>query len=108
MWPDIFISVLNPSLKAIGKIFFKKYFTMTEYIFSHASHVTGITESFVDWAIKSYARREKKETDRAFYLGYPSKKVNEDLLIKNWDQWMQLGLYKENKIITYFGVLADN
>lgn len=107
MWPDIFINVVPQFAKQIAKIFLSKYVSMTKYIFSNATSITGITDGFVNWGLK-YARREISNNDKSFYLGYPLQEFDENNINYHWSDWNNIGLKKDDFIISYIGAVAQN
>jgi len=106
-WPDVFLSVLPIIVKPIARIFLQKYYTMTKYIFSNATAITGITDGFVDWCFK-YAGRSKTNFDRGFYLGYPIEEYDEQKVENEWHNWEKIGLEKDDFIISYVGAITKN
>ena len=107
MWPDIFLDVVPSVTKPIARMLLLPYYKMTQFVFSNATGITGITDGFVQWGL-NYTSRSKGLNDKSFYLGYP---LVEDITIavpESWRKWGELGLTKKDFIISYVGAIADN
>lgn len=107
MWPDIFLSVVPSIAKPIAKILLWKYYSMTKFVFSNATGITGITDGFVNWGLQ-YANRKKTINDKSFYLGYPNEEYDPKTIEDSWTNWEKFGLEKNNFIISYVGAITGN
>jgi len=105
-WPDYFLHVVPSSLHFFAKASLYSLFRDSKYVFKKADAIVGITPQFLSWALKR-GKRKQRDNDRVFYLGFPEKMdVDYDVGKSFWDTNYP-GLFKNNFVITYFGVIKQ-
>lgn len=67
-WPDLFLDVLPGILRPAARCLLRADLRNTAYLLSRCAGVTSMMEPMLRWALKK-AGREKRWTDRVFYLG---------------------------------------
>ena len=107
MWPDIFTSVLPSSLSPIIKFLLFKYFRMTNFVFSNASSIIGITEGFVNWGL-NHGIKKRSHLDKSFYLGYPELELGDEKETTSWKKFESFNLKQDDFILTYIGAITKN
>jgi glycosyltransferase involved in cell wall biosynthesis len=79
MWPDIFIEVLPPLLKAQAHFLLQPFVQKAHNACARATAIIGITEAFVEWGLKR-GGRTRSEWDRAFPFVYPADRPRQDAI----------------------------
>ncbi|MBS1739024.1 MAG: glycosyltransferase family 4 protein [Bacteroidetes bacterium] len=75
MWPDIFEEAIPVKFKTIGKWILKPMHKLTQLTFSGTFAITGMTDSFVEWAVKKSGRK-RSNLDISFPFGYSGMPIN--------------------------------
>ena len=65
LWPSLWLDLLSPRLRPAGRMLLRRYFEMTRTAMSHATAITGVTDSYVDWGI-GFSGRTRTPLDRSF------------------------------------------
>jgi glycosyltransferase involved in cell wall biosynthesis len=107
MWPDIFSDLIPKSLKPLANLVLIPYFRMATYIFENATAIVGVTEGFVDWAVR-YSGRSRSSSDQAFYLAYPRPNSESEKVEEAQAFWSDKGIKKQKFIISYIGAVSLN
>ena len=75
MWPDIFAELLSPAMRLAAWPYVKLMRVLLGSAARRAAACTAITEPFLDWIV-GYAGRPRRDTDRAFPLGYQEPRTS--------------------------------
>jgi glycosyltransferase involved in cell wall biosynthesis len=107
LWPDIWPNVLPPIMRPFAKFALWPFHLQAQRVLREFTHITGMTDDFVDWAVKK-AGRQRRPSDCAFPFGYPSPDYSASDLEeaqKFWDK--ELGPAQEKLRICFFGYLGS-
>ena len=85
-WPDIFLNFFPSKLQKFVKLLLFNDFRMIKKTIMEADALVSMMGSLLDWGLR-YANRNKRDTDRVFYLGCKKvlnvqKVLNPELVIK--------------------------
>lgn len=69
LWPDIFVEVAHPSMRALAKVVLSPYVLAARSAFAAADAVIGVSQGYRNWGL-SRARRSATQSDRVFPLAY--------------------------------------
>lgn len=106
LWPDIYLDILPKKLRHLGRLLMYPLFRMNHEIFSNASGIVGISESYLRWGL-DYARRSKGPRDRVFHMGYRKQDVSSEEKQAIEDNWLQKGVRKDAFICCFFGTIGS-
>ncbi|QDS87041.1 putative glycosyl transferase [Rosistilla ulvae] len=73
LWPDIYVDFIPERLnflKPIAKTYLDRCSRRVKYAFQHATAITALTESYLDWGLNK-ARRRRQSLDEVFPMCYP-------------------------------------
>ncbi len=105
LWPEVYIDLIPSPFKFVGKLLLYPLTKRVENIFSKATGLIGVTDSFLKIALNK-ARREKNIYDAVFPLGYLKNQFNEDDIIQAQNYWNKI-LSKQAKLrICFFGAIG--
>ncbi len=107
LWPDLFLDLLPPWSRPLGRIVLSPIFRATRNAFARASAIIGVTDKYVEWA-ERYAGRSSKDWNRAFPMGYVDRQPNEQDIIDARAFWRQHGITGESGefIACWFGTMG--
>ncbi len=101
-WPDIFFDFIPKKLQAIFRILFYREFFMFKKTMKLADGIIAVMNSYLTLGL-TYGEREKRATDRVFYLGYG----REGDVAPVTEKILQFKDYLEGKfVITFIGTFA--
>jgi glycosyltransferase involved in cell wall biosynthesis len=106
MWPDIFTYTNGRFKKLVMHIFCSLHQPFVKRIFSSATGIVGITDSFINWSLQK-ANRKRNRFDRVFPLTSKPVKASETEINAAKDFWEGWGISPSMKIFCYFGVFSD-
>ena len=69
-WPDIFLDHIPPLLRSCARLALIRDFRMVRESMRSADSLISMMDSMLSWGL-TYARRERRPSDRVFYLGAP-------------------------------------
>jgi glycosyltransferase involved in cell wall biosynthesis len=103
-WPDMFLNLIPSCTRRIARVAGWPLFRAVKEACSQASAITGITQPFVDWAVK-YAQRAGTARDRSFPMGYREQSPTRDAIRDATAFWRDLGVSAEREdfIVCFFG-----
>lgn len=105
MWPDTYLDVFPRQLRPLISVLIRPFQRITRQVFQNARAVYGITDSFVDWALR-YASRVRTCEDHAFYLAYDSGTVLPADKVVARRKWHSLGLKSDQINIVFYGTFS--
>lgn len=105
MWPEVFVDILPKKMQPLGRIALSRLFNKTRNLFANATGLIGITEEFLQLALKKTGR-QFQHNDAVFPLGYLENQYTESELISANQFWDTQGLAKDLKTICFFGTLG--
>lgn len=100
-WPDIYLSVFPAVLRGLGRFLFRSEFKRITKVFSLASSIVAVSNTYLNWALK-YSGRSRGNADRVFPLGYPVPIENVDKS-KGQAILSELGISLDKILITFVG-----
>ncbi len=109
LWPDIFYDALPSVLRNIGKTILYPFIFMARQIFSRSTAIYALTDQFLDWSLK-YGRRDKKQNDHVFPMGYSEKIPDQEKISAGEKFWDSLNIFDKKEgqfIICFFGTLGQ-
>jgi glycosyltransferase involved in cell wall biosynthesis len=68
-WPDVFLTAVPPAFQAPLRLALSGYFRQAQRICHSASGLTGVSQTYLDWAL-SFARRKQDGRDSVFPIGF--------------------------------------
>lgn len=68
VWPDIFVLAFPKSMRFLGNIFLMPYFFMSKKSLSLATHITSVSKSYTEWALRR-GRRKDVHNSSYYFLG---------------------------------------
>src|SRR5690606_24689832 len=68
-WPDVFLTAVPPACQPALRLALGGYFRQAQRICHSASGLTGVSQTYLDWAL-SLARRKQKGRDGVFPIGF--------------------------------------
>ena len=105
-WPDLFLEAVPFFLRSAARRLLKKDIMNTAYLLIHSQAITSMMESLHRWALRK-ARREKRWTDRVFYLGtMPPATAEDDKLAP--DIFRLKGLVEKRFVLLYIGTFGKH
>ena len=105
-WPDLFLGALPGLLRLPARYLLKKDIEETAYLLTHSQAITSMMESLHQWALRK-AKREKRWTDRVFYLGtMPPVFPRDDNLAPNI--FRLKGLVQNRFVLLYIGTFGKH
>lgn len=69
LWPDLFYNPFKKWMRPVIKIALFDYIRRTKYLFKYCNAITAISQGYLNWGL-NYSKRQIKEEDRVFPLGY--------------------------------------
>jgi glycosyltransferase involved in cell wall biosynthesis len=69
LWPDVFVDMFPRFFRGLARLLFFPIALTARIALSRASAITGNTEEYVDWGVRS-ARRARREVDQVFPMSY--------------------------------------
>jgi len=104
MWPDIFVDHAPRPFRSLARLLLAPTFFQARRVFSSATALIGITDSFVNWGIKK-TTRARCGWDKAFSFAYNSVPPAPEHLTVADSYWDSLGVLKNDQIFTvcFFG-----
>ncbi len=105
-WPDLFLGAVPVFLRSAARFLLKKDIENTAHLLIQSQAITSMMESLHRWALRK-ARREKRWTDRVFYLGtMPPALSEDDKLAPNI--FRLKGLVEKRFILLYIGTFGKH
>ena len=107
MWPDIFVDSMPRIMRPFSRMALFSMFKDARIACSHATAITGITESFVEWGLKC-GQRQRSSLDRSFPMGYISMPPPKEKILEAEKFWDGKGVnaHDGNLIACFFGTLG--
>ena len=106
MWPEVYVDILPPKLQNIGRLFLRTLFVQVSSLFSEAYGIIGITQDFLNLALQK-AKRERKEADGVFPLGYLLNQYNELDMNDAERFWASILNFNSKRLrICFFGAIG--
>lgn len=106
MWPEVYIDVIPKKIQLLGQLFLRPLFKKVENIFNHATGVLGITQDFLNLALKKI-NRPQKNADGVFTLGYLKNQFEIKDLEEANDFWEEkLNINGDPLRICFFGAIG--
>ena len=102
LWPDIFLNLVPPAWRLIGKIALIPMRGRNRKIFTEADGIIGISETYLAWALK-YAGRPIADIDKTFPLGYEKIELSKDQLQFEISRLINKGLDPHKTICSFLG-----
>lgn len=68
-WPDAILNAIPVKAKKIVKLLMRNEYRKAKSLLSGTNYIVSVSDSFMNWAL-SYAGRDRKDTDKVFYIGY--------------------------------------
>ena len=75
-WPDIFADYFHPRLRWALWPLIQHYRRQIGAIMASADRIVAVSDSMLDWGVR-YANRERRDTDKVFYIGYNQQAARE-------------------------------
>lgn len=97
--PDVFVSPFTGLAKKIVALGIKPLQWMLGNALQHANGLVGTTEPYLNWGL-NYAKRERGENDRVFFVSYPDGGVATSL--SDNSRWQQYEGF-DGIICSFFG-----
>lgn len=102
LWPDTFVEAIPTTiLQKIGKMLMFPLFQKAKYICANATGLIGITQPFLDWALKN-ANRKENSFDAVIHFGYKTTTYNID------NQQFIIEKKQNDIILCYIGNISTN
>ena len=92
LWPDVFAEALPKPLQPFGKILFYPFERKAQKAFQKTTAITGITNSFVDWALGKASKKRDENLNQPFHLSYFNNRPNQNEIDKGNSFWDSLGI----------------
>lgn len=105
LWPDIFINLLPRWASWVARILLFFMFRSSRRVCAHATAITGITDSFVNWGVER-AGRLRLDWDKAYPLAYRIQEPIGSSFEAGRAYWDEIGLFKGSPIVCFFGTLG--
>jgi len=107
LWPDTLYEQVPTLLKPFARALLVPMARATREVCQQADAITGVTEPFVDWALR-FAARDRRSADRAFPMGYIRNELPRQRLEQAERFWNDLGVRKApgSLIVAFFGTLG--
>lgn len=107
MWPDLIESQLSQAARIMGWPLFRHWYGEQRRIVQQATSIIGITEPFVDWALRR-GGRARGPLDRAFHLATDTQTPDADTLSAADARWRErgLGARGEHFVMAFAGTLS--
>ncbi|MFT3950708.1 MAG: glycosyltransferase [Oscillospiraceae bacterium] len=100
-FPDMYVDFCADKLKPFMKIGIIPYQHMLSAGLKRCTGICATSEKFLEWGLH-YAKREKTEMDRAFYVSYPDNNAVE-LSDSDIEYWYGLGVKEDDFVCCFFG-----
>jgi glycosyltransferase involved in cell wall biosynthesis len=107
-WPDIYLSAIPSWLRPIGAIALAPDFRKSAAVLRSAKAITAVSDTYLKWGLDR-AKRQQKETDKTFFLGYHIPEEYRSLdpsSIENITS--KYGIRQENFVIVFLGQFASS
>ncbi len=107
-WPDIIEQALSPKLKILGFPLLWFWRHAQRYCVTKAQAITGISDAFVDWALKA-GRRPRTPQDKPFHLAVNPVKPEEHDIEQADAYWDSIGITPSDDVVIgcYAGMLSS-
>lgn len=107
-WPDIYVTAFPKPIQPFAKLLLTHEFSRSRKIFSGATGITAVSQTYFDWALKR-AARAPCTADGVFPLGYvapslaeaPSKAAQAELRKK-------LNIPPGAKVVSFLGIFGSS
>ena len=98
LYPDVFKELLPKSLSwFINLLTIPMRYSLVETC-KKATAISGITDSFVNWAIK-YSGRKRDKKDVYFPMAYLKRKISDKKKAESYLFWEKFGISKHDKVL---------
>ena len=79
LWPDALVNIFPNVLRPLAKIGLGWMFRGARKAIGRSDAVIGVSQGYLEWGLR-YAKRERREFDRVFPLGYQNVSVHDEEL----------------------------
>jgi glycosyltransferase involved in cell wall biosynthesis len=101
-WPDMFLRFIPSKFHKFAKLLLLNEFRMIKEVMMNADALISMMTSLLEWGLW-YANRNKKDTDKVFYIGAKKSYCNKNILNTTLINKLQ------NKfVITFIGTFVKN
>lgn len=108
LWPDIFVELAPPRLRAIAKMVLFPMFWAVRTACNGATAIIGNSPGFVEWGLR-YAGRLRNRWDRDFPFGYSQRPPDEAAVMRARLFWEKFGLTEKCDdcfVACFFGTIG--
>ena len=105
LWPDIFLDMVRPSARPLGRILLSRMFRNTRSAFRSCTSIVAISQGYLDWALR-YSERQPTKRDRVFPLGYHLPAITPNQLQRSEEKLKRLGVDPSRIICWFVGVFG--
>jgi glycosyltransferase involved in cell wall biosynthesis len=102
LWPDIFLEVVPRKLQWLAELAMLPMFRMNYHTFKNVSGIVAISANYLKWGL-IYSGRDRGNTDKVFYMGYPQKNLKTSEKKKSVKRWIEKGVRPNSFICCFFG-----
>lgn len=99
-FPDMYVDFCPEKLKPFMRVGIIPYKKMLSSALKRATGIFATSEKFLDWGL-NYAKREKTDNDKVYYVSYPDNKI--ELAEKDFDFWKNFGIEDDDFVCCFFG-----
>jgi glycosyltransferase involved in cell wall biosynthesis len=103
LWPDHYLTLAPKPLRGLLRLGLANEFRRTRWLLKHATGITSISKTFLDWALRLAGTRQR-ESDGVFLMSYPAPSLPEaEIAVRKQALAAKYGLTEDSLTITFVG-----
>lgn len=108
LWPDALVESVAPWARVFARLLLAPMYRAAGKACRDATGIIGVTQEFMEWGL-SHAKREAREADAVFPMGYVEKKPDESLVACADEFWNQQGIFsgRGDFVCCFFGSMGQ-
>lgn len=106
-WPDIYLDAVPSPLRRLARAVLRPIFRQAGELFRRAAALCAVSQSYLSWGLR-YAQRDRRLSDRVFYIGYKRPTFTEASMREAQSFWASRGVAKGQFTCVFFGTLCHS
>lgn len=103
IWPDVYLTAFPRITHSFLKLFLKSEYNRARKILHNSSSIIAVSETYLNWGL-NLLKRDRQHSDKIFPLGYASKILNSDEVIKCKHNYLKsFKIRPDSFVVTFIG-----
>jgi glycosyltransferase involved in cell wall biosynthesis len=107
LWPDIFLDVVPPFLRPLGRLALGPEFRRNRRVFRQATGILGIRDDFVQWGL-DYGGRARGPYDATFTHAYKERVLQTEERRREEESLRRAGVRFDRPLACFFGSFEES